>query len=164
MTYGEVRNMTAHSLHLELRNIHESYMTIYDMYYNDSNNRDTVFIKELIDSIVSISAILEVYARERVIHPDYVLEKLKRSRNIINAAMDYFERKGEQYFVKTKGSVLVGFGVLIMFVLLNSINNDLEESKQKMIIECREQDKIVAVFYTNSGDKYYGCKEVKYHE
>jgi len=70
-------------------------MTIYDMYYNDSNNRDTVFIKELIDSIVSISAILEVYARERVIHPDYVLEKLKRSRNIIDAAMDYFERKGE---------------------------------------------------------------------
>lgn len=95
MTYGEVRNMTAHSLHLELRNIHASYMAIYDMYYNDSNNRDTVFIKELIDSIVSISAVLEVYSRDRVIHPDYVLEKLKRSRNIIDASMDYFERKGE---------------------------------------------------------------------
>ena len=66
--------------------------------------------------------------------------------------------------MKTKGSILVGFGVLIMFVLLNSINNELEESKQKMIIECREQDKIVAVFYTNSGDKYYGCKEVKTYD
>lgn len=66
--------------------------------------------------------------------------------------------------MKTKGSILVGFGVLIMFVLIGSINNDLEESKQKMIIECREQNKIVAVFYTNSGDKYYGCKEVKTYD
>ena len=95
MTYGEVRNMTAQSLQFELRNIYENYMTIYDMYYNDSNNRDTVFIKELIDSIVSISAVLEVYSRERIIHPDYVLEKLKRSRNIIETTINYFERKGE---------------------------------------------------------------------
>lgn len=95
MTYSEVRNMTAHSLQFELRNIYENYMTIYDMYYNDSNNRDTVFIKELIDSIVSISAVLEVYSRERIIHPDYVLEKLKRSRNIIETTINYFERKGE---------------------------------------------------------------------
>ena len=69
MTYGEVRNITAQSLQFELRNIYENYMTIYDMYYNDSNNRDTVFIKELIDSIVSISAVLEVYSRDRIIHP-----------------------------------------------------------------------------------------------
>lgn len=95
MTYGELRNMTAHALHLELRNIYENYMTIYDMYYNDSNNRDTVFIKELIDSIAGISAVLDVYSRERVIHPDYVLEKLKRSKNIIETTINYFERKGE---------------------------------------------------------------------
>lgn len=95
MTYGEIRNMTARSLQFELRNIYENYMTIYDMYYNDSTNRDTVFIKELIDSIVSISAVLEMYARERIIHPDYVLEKLKRSKNIIETTINYFEMKGE---------------------------------------------------------------------
>lgn len=59
----------------------------------------------------------------------------------------------------TMNSIIISIGIIVCVVLHQSINNDLEKSKEKMTIECSNQGKVIATFYTNSGDKYYGCKE-----
>lgn len=61
-------------------------------------------------------------------------------------------------------AIIIGIAIIIVVLLIKSTNNDLENAKEKMAIECSNQGKVVATFYTNSGDKYYGCKEDSKHE
>lgn len=61
-------------------------------------------------------------------------------------------------------AILIGIGLILCVILINSTNNDLEKSKERMTVECNNQGKVIATFYTNSGDKYYGCKEESKHE
>lgn len=61
-------------------------------------------------------------------------------------------------------AIIIGIAIIIIIALIKSTNNDLENAKEKMAIECSNQGKVIATFYTNSGDKYYGCKEDSKHE
>lgn len=61
-------------------------------------------------------------------------------------------------------AIIVGIAIIVVVLLIKSTNNDLEKSKEIMTIECGNQGKVIATFYTNSGDKYYGCKEDSKHE
>ena len=86
------RDMTEMSLIQELGKIHNNYMSIYDEYY-ETGSRDSAFLKDLTDSLIGISSVLEVYVRDKQIHPNYALEKLKSSKSYIDAAIRYYELK-----------------------------------------------------------------------
>ena len=88
------REMTRNSLRRELNKIENYYMKIYDEYY-ETFSRDSAFLKDLVDSIQGISAILEVYCEHNGIHPGYALEKLKSSKSYIDSNIRYFESKLE---------------------------------------------------------------------
>ena len=84
--------MTKNSLSRELDKILNYYMSVYDEYYS-TGSRDSAFLKDLVDSIQGISAVLEVYVEHKGIHPDYAIEKLKFSQSYINSTIKYFESK-----------------------------------------------------------------------
>lgn len=86
------RNMTRTSLNKELNKIEKYYMKIYDEYY-ETGSRDSAFLKDLVDGIQGISAVLEVYVEHNGINPDYAIEKLKNSLSYINATISYFESR-----------------------------------------------------------------------
>ncbi len=88
------REMTKNSLSRELDKILNYYMSVYDEYYS-TGSRDSAFLKDLVDSIQGISAVLEVYVEHKGIHPDYAIEKLKFSQSYINSTIKYFESKEE---------------------------------------------------------------------
>lgn len=93
-TREDLRAMTKGSLERELNKILVNYMAIYDEYYS-TGSRDSAFLKDLVDSLLGISAVLEVYAECNDIHPNYALEKLINSKSYINTCISYFESKGE---------------------------------------------------------------------
>ena len=84
------RVMTMSNLERELNNLKNNYMTIYDEYY-ETCSRHSAFLKDLVDSIIGISAVLEVYARDKGIHPSYALEKLNNSKSYIDSNINFFE-------------------------------------------------------------------------
>ncbi len=84
------RDMTIASLERELNNLKTNYMRVYDEYY-ETCSRHSAFLKDLVDSIIGISAVLEVYARDKNIHPSYALEKLNNSKSYIEANIRFFE-------------------------------------------------------------------------
>lgn len=88
------REMTRNSLSRELDKILNYYMAIYDEYYS-TGSRDSAFLKDLVDGIRGISAVLEVYVEQKGIHPSYAIEKLKFSQSYINSTLRYFESKEE---------------------------------------------------------------------
>lgn len=89
------REMTRRSLERELNKILVNYMTIYDEYYS-TGSRDSAFLKDLVDSLIGISAVLEVYVGQKEINSNYALEKLKFSQSYINSVIKYFEGKEEK--------------------------------------------------------------------
>lgn len=88
------REMTKKSLEKELNKILNYYMKIYNEYY-ETGSRDSAFLKDLVDSLIGISAVLEVYVRNKGIHPNYALEKLNNSKSYIDSCIKYFESKEE---------------------------------------------------------------------
>ena len=91
------REMTRTNLCRELTKIADNYMKIYDEYY-DSYSRDSAFLKDLVDSLQGISAVLEVYVEHKGIHPNYAIEKLENSQSYIQASIKYFKNKLEDNF------------------------------------------------------------------
>lgn len=91
----DYREMTRMSLQRELNKILSHYMVIYDEYYS-THSPDSVFLKDLVDSLLGISAVLEVYVEHKGIHPTYALEKLNRSKSYIEACIRYYESKGDK--------------------------------------------------------------------
>ena len=89
------RFMTQKSLHTELSKIEENYMKVYDEYYS-TGSRDSAFLKDLVDGIKGISAVLEVYIEHKGIHSGYAIEKLNNSLSYIKATINYFENKEEK--------------------------------------------------------------------
>lgn len=89
------RRMTENSLEKELNKIQKYYMVVYDEYYY-TGSRDSAFLKDLVDALKGISAVLEVYVEHNGIYPDYALEKLNCSRSYIDAAIRYYESKTEK--------------------------------------------------------------------
>ena len=88
------REMTRNSLSRELNNILENYMKIYDEYY-ETFSRDSAFLKDATDSLIGVSAVLEVYARDGHIHPNYAIEKLQYSKSMLESAINYYKLKEE---------------------------------------------------------------------
>ena len=89
------RRMTENGLELELNKIKRYYMAVYDEYYSDNGSRDSAFLKDLVDTLKGISAVLEVYVEHKEIHPDYALEKLNWSKSFIDDSIRYYESKKE---------------------------------------------------------------------
>ena len=88
------REMTMNSLQRELNKIINYYMVVYDEYYSNGS-RDSAFLKDLVDSLLGISAVLEVYVEHNGIHPNYAIEKLKHSKSYIDATINYYQNKLE---------------------------------------------------------------------
>lgn len=88
------REMTKINLASELNNILNNYMSVYDEYY-ETGSRDSAFLKDLVDSLLGISAVLEVYVRDGHIHPNYVEEKLEFSDSYIRSAINFYKSKEE---------------------------------------------------------------------
>lgn len=88
------REMTKESITRECRKIIDNYMSVYDEYYDtNGDSRDSAFLKDLVDSILGISAVLEVYVRDKEIHPSYALEKLNFSKSYLESVIRYYEEK-----------------------------------------------------------------------
>lgn len=89
------RQNTQNSLNRELNKIEHYYMKIYDEYYS-TGSRDCAFLKDLVDSLIGISAVLEVYVEHKGIHPNYAIEKLNNSLSYIKSTINYFENKNSK--------------------------------------------------------------------
>lgn len=89
------RKNTQDSLNRELNKIEHYYMKIYDEYYS-TGSRDSAFLKDLVDSLIGISAVLEVYVEHKGIHPNYAIEKLNNSLSYIKSTISYFESKNSK--------------------------------------------------------------------
>jgi len=89
------REMTSLALQRELGKIHDNYMIVFDEYYA-TGSRDSAFLKDLVDSLLGISAVLEVYVEQKKIHPNYALEKLYNSKSYIDAAIIFYESRKEE--------------------------------------------------------------------
>lgn len=92
-TKEELKELTMESLNRSLVNIYRCYSIIYDMYHEENCDRDAVFIHDAVDAIKGIEAVLEVYTRDKHIHPGYACEKLHWSYSNIKYIHDYFENK-----------------------------------------------------------------------
>ena len=88
------REMTKNKLENELNNILNNYMSVYDEYY-ETGSRDSAFLKDLVDSLLGISAVLEVYVRDKHIHPNYAIEKLNFSDSYIRSVINFYKSKEE---------------------------------------------------------------------
>jgi len=95
------REMTKNKLEKELNNILNSYMKIYDEYY-ETGSRDSAFLKDLVDSLLGISAVLEVYVRDGHIHPNYAIEKLNFSDSYIKSVISFYKSKEEYVEVENE--------------------------------------------------------------
>lgn len=89
-----LRRLTYENLTRELNKIANNYMVIYDEYYS-TGSRDSAFLKDLVDCLQGVSAVLEVYVGNKGIHSDYALEKLKCSESYLKSTIKYFEKKEE---------------------------------------------------------------------
>ena len=91
----DVRGITERNIKIELNNLANNYMKIYDEYY-ETGSRDSAFLKDLTDSILGISSVLEVYARDKKIYSDYAIEKLEFSKRLIDRVINYYSAKKEK--------------------------------------------------------------------
>lgn len=89
------RIFTERGLESELNKIKENYMKIWDEYY-DTGSRESAFLKDLADTMLGISAIFEVYTRDKSIYPSYALEKLNNAKSYIDENIRFFESKLEK--------------------------------------------------------------------
>ena len=92
----DMREITETGLSMELFKIKNNYMKIYDEYYSNRSTRDSAFLKDLVDSLKGISAVLEVYVSHKGIDPGYAIEKLKNSKSYIEENINYFENKNKE--------------------------------------------------------------------
>lgn len=95
LSFEELRKMTENSLKNECNKIVNNYLKVYDEYYS-TGSRDSAFLKDLVDSLQGISAVLEVYCKYGEINPGYALEKLNYSKGIIESNIRYFKDKLEK--------------------------------------------------------------------
>lgn len=95
------REMTKNKLEKELNIILNSYMKIYDEYY-ETGSRDSAFLKDLADSLLGVSAVLEVYVRDGHIHPNYAIEKLNFSDSYIKSVINFYKSKEEYVEVENE--------------------------------------------------------------
>lgn len=91
----EMRQHTEMNLTNELIKIKDNYMKVWDEYY-ETGSRHSAFLKDLVDALMGIGAVLEVYTRDKQIYPNYALEKLNNSKSYIDENIEFFEKKLEE--------------------------------------------------------------------
>lgn len=84
---------TLSNLHQTLNTIDIGYEKLYDMEY-DQVKQQAESIRRAVDTILPLSAIIEVCARDGVIYPDYAIEKLNLMKNKIEREIQIWETKG----------------------------------------------------------------------
>lgn len=72
----------------------------YDKLYDEDDNRDRLFMKELVDTILQVDILTSVYLRDGEIHPDYCLEKLDIMRGQVATQIAYWTAKKGELNVK----------------------------------------------------------------
>ena len=89
----DCRLLTKSALANELNKILNNYMRVYDEYYS-TGSRDSAFLKDLVDGIQGISAVLEVYAKNGGhINSDYAIKNLNFTKKYVDETIKYFESK-----------------------------------------------------------------------
>lgn len=91
MERDEQRMHTEINLERELNRIKNNYMKVWDEYY-ETGSRHSAFLKDLVDALMGISAVLEVYTEDGKIYPEYALEKLNNSKSYIDENIAFFEK------------------------------------------------------------------------
>lgn len=92
MEHETSKQMTMLNLIDSTSTLINGYMYIYDEYYK-TGSRDSAFLKDLVDSLIGITAVIDTYATNKEIHPEYALEKLKSSKSYIDSCIAYYENK-----------------------------------------------------------------------
>ncbi len=64
--------------------------------------------------------------------------------------------------MNTKYSVVICFCILVIFVLFISTNKGVD--RETMNAVCHSKGKRGVIYYTNQGEEYYECEEVKDYE
>ena len=91
-TNEELKQMTINNLYKVFDEIINDYSYIYDEYHNNPDApRDVYFLHDLVDAIKSINTVLYVYHRDKYIHPDYALEKLKNGKSYFDCIIKFYE-------------------------------------------------------------------------
>ena len=91
----DTRELAKRSLIVTTKMIVDNYMKVYDEYY-ETGSRDSAFLKDLVDSLTGISAVLDVYTSLNGINSRHAIAKLKESRSYIDSCIEYFESKVEK--------------------------------------------------------------------
>lgn len=87
----DCRLLTKRNLANELNKMLSNYMQVYDEYYS-TGSRGSALLKDLVDGIQGISAVLEVYVKNGGhINSEYAIEKLNFTKNYVNETIKYFE-------------------------------------------------------------------------
>lgn len=89
----DCRLLTKSALANELNKILNNYMRVYDEYYS-TGSRDSAFLKDLVDGIQGISAVLEVYVEnDGYINSDYAIKNLNSTKKYVDETIKYFESR-----------------------------------------------------------------------
>lgn len=90
--YAFFKRLSLDGLEKYVNELQQSYSQLYDMAH-DGGNREAVFLKELCDILIQINAVTYVYTRDKKIHPNYALEKLKYAEDLLQANIRFWESK-----------------------------------------------------------------------
>ena len=89
----DCRLLTKRVLANELNKRLKNYMRVYEEYYS-TGSRDSAFLKDLVDGIQGISAVLEVYVENGGhINSDYAIKNLNSTKKYVDETIKYFESK-----------------------------------------------------------------------
>ena len=91
MNDDELRMMTEKNIKKILNDVSNNYMKVFDEYCAEGS-RESAFLKDLTDSILPISEVLEVYVRGKYINPEYAVRKLIFAKDIIDNAIEHFNQ------------------------------------------------------------------------
>lgn len=90
----EFKQMSMNNVINRCEKLLSSYSYIYDDYEN-TNSRDSAFLIDVVRIIDTLIIPLEVYARDKSIHPGYALEKLEHAQRVLNSICKYYESKNK---------------------------------------------------------------------
>lgn len=73
-----------------------SIITNYEKLYDEDDNRDKLFMKELVNTIIQVDTLTYVFVRDGEIHPNYCLEKLNIMKGQIDTQIRYWEARAKE--------------------------------------------------------------------